>query len=165
MYVALTLHEESAMLKMRHSQNEDERTGAPLKAFLLIPTIGIAAYVFAAFGVTGSNLARDERVTTMTEVYLTADAIATPDIVMTCAGSMDANGDECDIGLEPTLATATMPSLGRLAGPALGSALAMVGAAIGKPLDTGQSTTKQADPENPILGCAGGTDFTGCDCM
>ena len=155
------------MLKTRDLQNEDESTGASLKAILLIPIIGIAASLFVAFEVPGSNVAPDGRVTTMAEVYLAADgpppssslakpAIETPDIAVTCAGSMDANGDECDNGLEPTptLATATKPSLDKSAGPAL----AKVGAAIGKPLNTAQSTAKQPDPENHIVGCARGCE-------
>lgn len=162
------------MLKTRDLQNEDERTGASLKAILLISIIGIAASMFVAFEVPGSNVARDEWVAIMAEVYLAADgpppasslakpAIETPDIAVTCAGSMDANGDECDNGLEPTptLATATKPSLDKSAGPAL----AKVEVAIGKPLNTAQSTAKQPGPENHIVGCAGGMDSTGSDCM
>ncbi|HWZ72155.1 MAG TPA: hypothetical protein VN326_11865 [Casimicrobiaceae bacterium] len=46
------------------------------------------------------------------------------DIVATCAGSMDANGDECDSGLEPT--PATKPSLDRRAERALANAAAPI---------------------------------------
>ena len=76
---------------------------------------------------------------------------------------MDTNGDECDSGLEPTptLATATKPSLGKSVGPALAKA----GAAIGKPLNTAQSKATQPDPDNHIVGCAGGMSSTGSDCM
>ena len=63
------------MLKTRDLQNEDEHTGASPKAILLIPIIGIAASVFVAFEVPGSNVARDERVAIMAEVYLAADGL------------------------------------------------------------------------------------------
>jgi len=52
-------------------------------------------------------------------------------------------------------------SLDRRAGPALASA----GAAIVKPFKTAKSVGGQTSPENPIVGCAGGMDATGNECM
>ena len=89
---------------------------------------------------------------------LAAQAIETPDIVATCAGSMDANGMECDNGLQPTpvLMPATKLRL---------DALANAGAAIVKPFKVATSAGKQTNPENHVVACAGGADATGNDCM
>jgi hypothetical protein len=83
-------------------------------------------------------------------------------IAATCAGSMDALGMACDNGLEPTpvLMPATKPSLDRRAGPALAS----TGATI-RPFKVAKSEGEQTSPENRVVGCAGGTDVTGNDCM
>jgi hypothetical protein len=90
-------------------------------------------------------------------------ALEVVDIAATCAGSMDANGDECDSGLEPTpvLMMATKPSLDRRAEPALANA----GAAIVKPFKAAKFAGEQTSPENHAVGCAGGADVTGNDCM
>jgi hypothetical protein len=51
---------------------------------------------------------------------------------------LDANGMECDNGLEPT--------------PVLTAA-------------TAKSAGEQSSPENLVVACAGGADATGNDCM
>ena len=59
------------------------------------------------------------------------------------------------------LTLARKPSLDRRAEPALASA----GAAIVKPFKAPTSAGEQTNPENRIVGCAGGMDATGNDCM
>jgi hypothetical protein len=56
---------------------------------------------------------------------------------------------------------ARKPSLDRRAGPALANARA----AIVKPFNAAGSAGEQTTPENHIVGCAGGVDATGNDCM
>jgi hypothetical protein len=59
------------------------------------------------------------------------------------------------------LKLARNPSLDRRAGPALANA----GAAIVKPFKAARSAGEQTNPDNRIVGCAGGMDATGNDCM
>lgn len=66
-------------------------------------------------------------------------------------------------GLEPTpvLTAATKPGLDWRAG----RALTEMGAAIVNALKTSNFAGEQTSPENHIVGCAGGADVTGNDCM
>ena len=59
------------------------------------------------------------------------------------------------------LKLARKPSSDRRAGPALANA----GAATVKPFKTAKSASEQTDPENHVVGCAGGMDANGNDCM
>jgi hypothetical protein len=58
------------------------------------------------------------------------------------------------------LQLARKPSLDRRIRPALATAAAIV-----KPLNATKSAGEQTSPENHIVGCAGGMDATGNDCM
>jgi hypothetical protein len=123
---------------------------------------------------SSSNLHRESTAAVTAESFLAADrlppapllaalGLEATDIVATCAGSMDANGMECDNGLQPTpvLMPATKPRLDRRPG----SALANAGAAIVKPFKVATSAGEQTNPENRVVGCVGGADSTGNDCM
>lgn len=93
---------------------------------------------------------------------LTVPAIETADIEATCAGSMNANGMECDYGLTPPALTAATKSILDRSPEVV---LAEAGAAIVNTVRTAQSAVQQTYPENPVVGCAGGADATGNDCM
>ena len=160
------------MSKAKNLQHVGERMAVSLKALVLVSVIGAVSFVFVSFA--GPRIvAPNEPAAMMAESFLAANrlppapslaasAIETSDIAATCAGSMDASGDECDNGLEPTptLTAAAKPSLDKRAGPAL----AKVGEPIVKPLKTAKSAAEQPNPENLIVGCAGGMDATGSDC-
>jgi hypothetical protein len=88
--------------------------------------------------------------------------IEAPNAAATCAGTMDASGEECDNGLE---ATATMtPATGPSVDKRTGSSLANAGTARVTSVKVAKSAIRQVNPENQTVGC-GGSDSASNDCM
>jgi hypothetical protein len=87
--------------------------------------------------------------------------IEAPNIAATCAGTMDASGDQCDNDLEPTatLTPATKPKVGKQSAFALASA----GKASVRPAQVAKSAIQQVNPENQTVGCGGGENASN-DC-
>jgi len=87
--------------------------------------------------------------------------IEAPNTAVTCAGTMDASGEECGNGLEPTttLAPATKPNVGKRTGVALASA----GKASVRSVKVAKSAIEQVNPENQTVGCGGGENASN-DC-
>jgi hypothetical protein len=61
------------MTKMRDLQHEDERNTSSLKAVVPVTVIGIVASLLFAFEAPRPNVASDEPIAMMADVYLTAD--------------------------------------------------------------------------------------------
>jgi len=61
------------MTKMRDLQHEDGRNTSSLKAVVPVTVIGIVACLLVAFEAPRSNVASDEPIAMMAEVYLAAD--------------------------------------------------------------------------------------------
>lgn len=87
--------------------------------------------------------------------------IEAPNTAPTCAGTMDASGEECDNGLE---ATATLtPATGPNVGKRTGSSLARAGTASVRSVKVAKSAIQQVNPENQTVGCGGGENASN-DC-
>ena len=78
------------MSKIRDLEHKDERNAMSLKIAVLVTVIGIIASLLVAFEAPRSNVAVDEPIAMMADVYLTADG-PPPATLLGAPASAEAN--------------------------------------------------------------------------
>jgi hypothetical protein len=156
--IKLSQPEELMMLNRKIVESSGDRSVSPLKPTAFITLIVVCVTMATAQVFFGADEPPPAFARQAAASSLTVAAIGTPNAATTCAGGV--SDEECDYGLEPTLTPAIKPNLGKRTGLVLASA----GKTSVRPGKV-KSSIQQANPENQIVGCAGGEGTSGNDCM